>query len=244
MNNILFVLILLFPFSANAACNTWWEVSTLARNPNLVLNLTAHNHIVANVPSAWFRQVDKIKNKINRASGLYTKLFLCDSSTPNAFASRASGQNVVMITLGMLKLVGNDWDVYAALLGHENTHLVRGHGQQWQTRRVGIGILELLANAALGAMTKPGTTVRALGSEVVKLGSQAVYASYSRDDEREADRDGMIYAHRSGYDPSGAIRLHQKLGAASDFLSSHPSSANRISTACSAKKPMVRSSAW
>jgi Zn-dependent protease with chaperone function len=227
---LILALMLLFPFPANAECGRYWEVSTLARSNQANLNFTDNRGTVTSIPSAWFSQIHEIKKKIDRASSLYTKLFVSDCAGPNAYAQKASGQNVVTITLGMFNLARNDWDAYAALLGHENTHLVRGHGQQRQLRQAGLSILELLAGAALEAMTKQGTIARGIGSDIIQIGSKAVYTSYSRDEESEADRDGMIYAYRSGYDPSGAIRLHQKLNSAPDFLSDHPSSAERISS--------------
>jgi hypothetical protein len=77
-------------------------------------------------------------------------------------------------------------------------------------------------------MADKGSTGRAIGEEVINLGGSAVYANYSRDDESEADRSGLDYAYRAGYDPYGSIRLHQLLNGSSDFFSSHPSSAERI----------------
>jgi predicted Zn-dependent protease len=55
---------------------------------------------------------------------------------------------------------------------------------------------------------------------------------HSRQDETEADRIGVELAARAGYDPRAAITLWQKMGQAGggappQFLSTHPSPANR-----------------
>lgn len=221
--------LLLFPSVAFAECGAYWDVSALTNGAAQHRNLTLNNGMTAKtIPTAWFQQVHAAKRKIDAVSGLYTKLLLCSSGDANAFAYSSSGVNVVMLTFGMYDLIGNDWAAYAALLGHENAHLVHGHSQQRQTREAVIGILGMLAGAVLDAAIEKETGVKGVGLGVAGVTSEAIAASYSREDELEADRSGMMYASRSGFDPNGAMRLHYKISSASDFLSTHPSSQERI----------------
>jgi Zn-dependent protease with chaperone function len=227
---ITFTFFITFPGIAEARCQGIWEVSALARGNHSGYNLKSKSgESFTALPIAWFRRVDEISKKIDRASGVYKKFFICANRTVNAFATKASGASAVFIHTGLIEKAGSDWDLYAALLGHENAHLVHHHGSQRQVRKLGINLLGLLAQAALNSMSDKGSMGRAVGEEVINLGGSAVYASYSRDDESEADRSGLMYAHRAGFDPYGSIRLHRLLGGSSDFLSSHPSSADRIS---------------
>jgi Zn-dependent protease with chaperone function len=231
MRKILLLLLFILPNVAEARCLGMWEVSTLARGPHTAYRLnTKDGHTLITISNSMVQKIDNISAKIDRASGVYKKLFICGNRTPNAFASRSSGVNFVAITTGLIERAGSDWDVYAALIGHENAHLVHGHGNQRQTRKFAIGFLQILAQAAVASMTGHDSLARTFGEEVVGLGGEAIYANYSRDDEAEADRSGLNFAYQSGFDPFGAIRLHKLLGSSSDFLSSHPSSSDRIAS--------------
>ena len=229
MKKLFFIIFLAFPSIADARCLGAWEVSSLARGTHSGYNLKAPNGTtLLSIPMASVRKLDEISKKIDRQSGVYKKFFICGNQSLNAFATKASGANAVFIHTGFIEKAGSDWDLYAALLGHENAHLVHHHGTQRQMRKLGINLLGLLAQAALNSMADKGSMGRAIGEEVINLGGSAVYANYSRDDESEADRSGLNYAYRAGYDPYGSIRLHQLLNGSSDFFSSHPSSAERI----------------
>ncbi len=85
------------------------------------------------------------------------------------------------------------------------------------------------------------------GGTIAGLAVDLIDTAYSREDEREADALGVGYTMSAGYDPHGAIRLHEKLLTASrssllPFLSSHPSGQERIEnlkTLIEAKKSQV-----
>jgi Zn-dependent protease with chaperone function len=228
LKKLILVGLLFYPGIAFAVCGSYWDVSAVTNRTAQYQNLSLNGKTVKKVPTVWFQNLESIKQKIDAASGLYTKLLLCSSREVNAFASSSSGANVVMLTFGMYDLIGNDWDAYAALLGHENAHLVHGHGRQRKNRQAVIGLLGALAGAVLDAAIEKETGVKGIGFGVANITSDAVSAGYSRGDELEADRSGMIYAYRSGFDPNGGLRLHHKMSKASDFFSTHPSSQERI----------------
>jgi hypothetical protein len=61
-----------------------------------------------------------------------------------------------------------------------------------------------------------------------------VSSAYSRDEEREADRLGVDWMAAAGFDPEGALRLHERLlqsggrGIPIPFLQTHPAGEERI----------------
>jgi len=101
-----------------------------------------------------------------------------------------------------------------------------------------VGALAIHTSAAIGS--DAGTLAGQLG----QLGSGALLASYSRENERQADRLGMEYMTRSGYGPQGMVGLmdmlnsmnQHKAGATDLLFSTHPMSSERYQTAVSQAK--------
>jgi len=126
---------------------------------------------------------------------------------------------------GILSKLQLDDDEVAAIMGHEISHALLEHAREQMGKttatQLGIGI-----GAALLGL---GNTGRALGD----IGGQLLTLSFSRGDESEADRLGMIMAAKAGYNPRAGVSLWKKMmaaakGAPPQFLSTHPSSETRI----------------
>lgn len=119
-------------------------------------------------------------------------------------------------------------DEIAAIMGHEMAHALREHSREKYSRQVatqtGIG----LASAIFGLSS--GQT------EVANLAGQfGLSLPHSRTQETEADKIGLELMARAGYNPNASITLWQKMqraegGEGPQFLSTHPSSHNRITT--------------
>jgi predicted Zn-dependent protease len=67
------------------------------------------------------------------------------------------------------------------------------------------------------------------------VGAGALFASYSRDDEREADASAIEYLDRAGIDPSGLMRFFETLaeggrrpGLVERWFATHPMTEDRI----------------
>jgi len=110
----------------------------------------------------------------------------------------------------------------AAILGHEithyaNQHLLRERRDQRHKAATShalgniFGVLLTIVAARYG--TGAGD-IGAIPQKVLDVWSVASVAGYSRDLEREADREGMRRMAAAGYDVSGAVRVFEKLAAA------------------------------
>ena len=119
----------------------------------------------------------------------------------------------------------------ATVMAHEVAHATARHGGE----RLTLGILLELGSAALAAAMKKKdeeTTGRVLAAYGV--GTALVVAlPFSRKQESEADRIGLIYMAKAGYDPREAIPFWERMGAAGrgappEFLSTHPGYRTRI----------------
>ncbi len=118
-------------------------------------------------------------------------------------------------------------DELAAVIGHEISHALREHARERASEKMVAGSVISIGSALLG--------VGSLGQQGAEYAYMGVIGlPNSREHEREADRIGVELAARAGYDPRAAITLWQKMGqvggsAPPTFLSTHPSSADRIS---------------
>jgi Zn-dependent protease with chaperone function len=166
--------------------------------------------------------------RISRTANVQSELYISDGDDPNAFAGPdINGRQIIGINLGMVKLIGDDRNEYAALIGHEAAHLARGHVDSGRLRTNTLDLIGTVVGAGLGMAGVPAAGL------ISGLGVDLVDSAYNRDQEREADAVGVEYMIANQYDPKAAIRLHEKMlkqgsGFRLPFLSSHPSSDERI----------------
>lgn len=157
-----------------------------------------------------------------------------DLEDPNAFALPGGH---VYVSRGLLA-IANDEDELANVLAHEIVHVAARHHAQRQARATGVGLLALPALLA-GALI--GGPVGGVLSAPFALAGAGVIASYSRDQELEADDFGQRMAASAGYDPEALPRFLEVLERDSrlenegeehtSWLDSHPSTPRRASDA-------------
>lgn len=204
-----------------------WRVRDLATAPSPTIHLLGHNQVMAAVDRLTMQKLLLAHFRISRAAGIQAELLVVDGDDPNAFAGLVNGRPTIAGNLGMIKLIGDDMDEFASLLGHEAAHLAKGHGETGKTRSSTLQAIGSLVGMGLGAAGVPAA------GTITGLAANLIEAAYSREEEREADALGVGYARSAGYNPYGAIRLHEKLlkvsgGSLLPFLSSHPGAQERI----------------
>lgn len=224
----LFLILLVFPGIAWAQCAVMWDVSEIARRSGPSVNYAVPGGKPVQISTEWARSVMEIKSRIDQVSGIQSHLFLCADPEPNAFATISEGRNVVAFTLGMSDLLGDDMDAFAAVLGHENAHITLGHHRETQKREAIIGLARLFGSIAMESLIQGSGAGAGWGERITSLGASLVSTAYSRESETQADRQGIRYTIAAGYDPQGAIRLHEKLNSRGSFLSTHPGSSQRV----------------
>ena len=205
-----------------------WRVRDMVLRQTSVVNLRDFNeNIVVALPTKTLQQMMLAHFRIARSANIQAELFIVDGAEPNAFAGLHAGQRIIGINVGMVKLIGDEVDEYAALIGHEAAHWAKGHVDAGQLRSNTLNAVGTLVGAGLGLAGVPA------GGLIAGLGVDLIDASYSREQEREADAHGFEYMSANGYNPRAAIKLHEKLQTAGrgfrlPFLSSHPSGDERI----------------
>jgi beta-barrel assembly-enhancing protease len=152
---------------------------------------------------------------------------LADQKTINAFAL-PGGQ--VFITEALMKLLQTDGEL-AGVLSHEIFHVVGRHSAEQAARAQ---LSNGLTGAAVMATYDPNDPASTGSAQVAQLISQMIGMRYGREDELEADNQGVHYMAQSSYDPRAMISVMQKLEQASDgqappeFFSTHPNPEHRI----------------
>lgn len=170
-----------------------------------------------------------IHQKLANASGLRLHLFIADDEEVNAYATEQSGERWVVLNWGLIDALREDRDAIAAVMAHEYAHHGKDHIQRTQSSSGVLGILGAIAGAAINA--RLGTSE--LGHAIGRTGARVLSSSFSRDQEREADLQGLQWMITAGYNPLAAVRLQNKLlelaGGDDQFslFRSHPPSKDR-----------------
>jgi predicted Zn-dependent protease len=167
------------------------------------------------------------------------KVTLLNSPVVNAFALPSGN---IYVTRGLLALA-NDTAEVAAVMAHEIGHITAHHAAQRaelekRTFLVGRVVSEVLDKPQEG--------------EQVSQRLQLSLASFSRQQELDADQIGIRVIARAGYDPYGASRFLQLLGRSMslrasllgqspngdqvDIMATHPSTPERVAAALAAAR--------
>ncbi len=146
----------------------------------------------------------------------------------------------IMVYSGMMEKLKATDDELGAVIGHEIAHALREHGRE----RMSQAYVQQFGLQALAALISNGAASGAI-MQGANMGSQLFFAlPNGREQEREADKIGLELSARAGFDPDAAVTLWQKMGAMNkgappEFLSTHPSSENRMAD-LKALAPKVR----
>lgn len=124
---------------------------------------------------------------------------------------------------------GNDAEL-AAVLAHEMAHANARHVTEMMSRGMTIGLIGTAAQTAIyhGA----GATAAGAFGQAASMGINFYFPMYSRSNENEADKVGLVYMAKAGYDPRVAVRLWERAARRKDkkpytVFASHPRSGQR-----------------
>jgi Zn-dependent protease with chaperone function len=154
-----------------------------------------------------------------------------DQDLINAFAVPGG---FIFVTRGLLDSMDDEGEL-AMVLGHEIGHVAALHGVQMIQKEMGQNALTILGT--IGAAIAAGPEAMLMMANTANLFSSLYMLGYSRDRELEADRLGIQYTLRAGYDPHAALRFFKKLQEGEDknlggwdlYFRTHPPTADRIS---------------
>ena len=140
----------------------------------------------------------------------------------------------IAIYTGMLEITKNE-NGLAAVMGHEIAHAVAKHSVERASRSILVNTSTQLIDIFTGG--KLSKINRATGMNTVGLLSQiGLMNPFTRKQESEADYLGLVFSSLSGYDIRETVKIWERMKKANkgkeppEFMSTHPSSSNRIKT--------------
>ena len=179
---------------------------------------------VANAITTYYRQ-QGLGSQLN---GYNWEFNLVNDKQVNAWCM--PGGKVVVYT-GLLPVTRNE-AALAVVMGHEIAHAVLQHGRE----RMSQGLAQQLGGVALSAAlaNRPAATQNLFLQSYGVASNVGVMLPFSRKQEFESDRYGLIFTAMAGYNPREAVALWQRMEQMSSgnrppqFLSTHPTEGNRI----------------
>ena len=167
----------------------------------------------------------RANNMADRADTYKWEFNLIEDKQVNAWAM--PGGKVVFYT-GIMP-VAKDNDGIATVMGHEIAHAFARHGAE----RMSSGILQQAGGIAVALGTE-NSKRSDIWNAAYGVSSQIGMLKFSRTQESEADKLGLVFMIMAGYNPDKAIAFWQRMSENAkgnkppEFLSTHPSDETRI----------------
>lgn len=165
--------------------------------------------------------------KISHRPNIQYHVKVVDSPVVNAFAVPGG---FIYMTRGIMAQLNNEAE-FMGVLGHEMGHIAARHTVSQQSKQQ---LGQLLLIGGMIASEK-----FAQYAEYALQGMQLLFLRFSRDDEREADRLGVEYSSKVGYDAhkmADFFHVLQRMNMAEShagvptFLSTHPDPGDRYNS--------------
>ncbi|MCL2809442.1 MAG: M48 family metallopeptidase [Treponema sp.] len=148
----------------------------------------------------------------------------------NAINAWAMPGGKIVFYTGLLPVTRNEAGI-AVVMGHEIAHQILNHGQQ----RMSASLLQQIGFLGVAVATSnQSPETQALIMAAYGVGSElGGTLPFSRQHEFEADQYGLLLMAIAGYNPDEAVVFWERMssmggGGIPEFLSTHPSDANRI----------------
>src|SRR5678809_1039251 len=151
--------------------------------------------------------VNLVGQRVARVSDLPNeefKFFVIDDEGINAFTTGCCN---VYVNRGLLLNVNSEAEL-AGVLGHEIGHVTARHPARRQTQGMA---------ASLGAMAAAILTGSNAIGQLANIGAAAWMSGYGRENEMEADRLGLKYMVKAGYDPESIGHVFNMFQAGEKF---------------------------
>ena len=157
-------------------------------------------------------------------------VLILDTYEINAFAAPGG---LLLVSRGLLRCATSE-DMVAAILAHETSHVVLGHGLSAIKQSRKTAAYKNLALAGVAAFGSPEARqlTDIFKDSISDITNTLVNSGYSRDLELEADQTALVIMKRAGYDPLAFDAMLKLMGSrikpgGLDFAKTHPDPKDR-----------------
>ena len=188
------------------------DFNTVRTEEEKDIGAEAHRQVLAEFGGVYYdpalaAYVERVGQKMGEQSK--TRYFdyrftVLDSPSINAFALPGG---YIYITRGLLALLSSEAEL-AGVLGHELAHVTARHGAQRLSR---MRAEERFCAAFICDFELP------VLSDMAAIGMDLAFGGFTQDQELEADKLGIRYMLRAGYDPHSMTVFLKKLKAQTDL---------------------------
>lgn len=203
----------------------------------IALGLTAYRQVLSESKvstdpekTAMLRRVgERIAAVANQPDYKWEFNLIEDDKQVNAFA--LPGGKVAVYT-GILPLTQTEAGL-ATVLSHEVSHATARHGGERMTTGLLAQLGMVALDVGLAMKGQDPNTIKALNAAYGAGAQVGVLLPFSRKQESEADKIGLIYMAKAGYDPKEALHFWERMSKVKkesppEFLATHPSDETRI----------------
>ena len=168
-----------------------------------------------------------LENKEDPTKKYNWEINLVEEDQVNAWAM--PGGKITFYTK-MLDIAKNENGI-ATVMAHEMAHVIGRHGNERMSQALLIDVVTTVAQTATGTTLQGGAK-----TTYNLLRAYGIFLPFGRKQEAESDYLGLVFMTIAGYDPNETIKLWERMrdytkkkgGAPPEFMSTHPSSENRI----------------
>ncbi len=220
------------------------QLSLVSNQEVLTLSLQQYDEFIKSAPVSTDKTNTALVQKVGRAIASAVESYLTNNGYADEVASYSWEFNLVksdevnafcmpggkiVVYEGILPYTQNETGL-AVVLGHEVAHAVAKHANERMSNQMATQYGTTAIGAALGGTS---AATQQIAAAALGLGAQyGILLPYSRKQELEADKLGLIFMAMAGYDPGQAAafwqRMSQQGGSTPEFMSTHPSDNTRI----------------
>jgi predicted Zn-dependent protease len=192
--------------------------------------------VVDKIRRSWVLHLVTVSQRMVQAYRLLLPtLVIVKQSEPNALVEIRHGQILLVVNTDMLRLLGDDEDLMAAVISHEVGHLRMGHWRHGHPLKSIFSVARLKAGSASDDhVVGSGRDAKSLSTKFAADGSKFSSIGFSQKQEHEVDSLSIRAMVTAGYDPAAMVRFWRLMQAGDEstgsWLAEHPLNAERLHT--------------